>query len=181
MKIQLGSGSNRFDDYVNIDYDAACNPDFVLDIEKEKLPFEDNTVTSVIAHHIFEHLGEGFFFVLQEIYRVCKHGAIIDVKVPHPRHDSFLSDPTHRRPITPTGLSLFSKKFNKFHENTPASKLGEYFNVDFELVDVENIPDPSYIPVFTNKPIQEVERYMHEHNNCVMEIAMKLIVVKEYD
>jgi len=181
MKIQIGSGNVKFDGYVNIDYDPACNPDYVVNIEKEKLPFEDNSVTAVIAHHIFEHLGEGFFHTMQELYRVCAHGAVIDVKVPHPRHDSFLADPTHRRPITPTGLSLLSKKFNKLHEKTAWSKLGEYYNVDFELVDVENIPDPSYIPVFTNKPVQEVERYMHEHNNCVMEIAMKLIVVKEND
>ena len=181
MKIQLGSGNVKFDDVINIDYDKNCNPDYIIDIEKEKLPFEDNSVDVVIAHHIFEHLGDGFFFVMQEIYRVCKHGAIIDIRVPHPRHDSFLADPTHRRPITPTGLSLFSKKFNKTHKDTPASQLGEFYNVDFELIDVENIPDPSYIPIFTNRPTQEVERYMHEHNNCIMEIVMKLIVNKEYD
>ena len=109
MKISIGAGDTIETDYIRIDYDSLTNPDYVLDLERDRLPFEDSTVEAVKAHHILEHLGEGFFHCLQELYRVCKHGARINIRVPHPRHDSFLADPTHRRPITAVTMQMFSK------------------------------------------------------------------------
>jgi hypothetical protein len=182
MRLHLGSGDKRFEGFVNIDYDKNCNPDYCLDIERDNLPFDDNTVDQVIAHHVFEHLGEGYFHVLQELYRVCEHGALIDIVVPHHRHDYFANDPTHRRAITPDGLWLFSKKYNDdcIKQNAAASRLGYYFGVDFEVVDIQNIPDPRYIEIFTGKPVADVENYMHEHNNIIMEVHIKLVVIKNY-
>jgi len=181
MKINIGAGDTRIPDFINIDYDSSSNPDYALDVEKDRLPFEDNTVECVVAHHIFEHLGEGYFHCLQEIYRVCKHGAIIDIRVPHPRHDSFLADPTHRRPITPLGLQLFSKKFNEHCRKTNAasSRLGDYFNVDFDILEWNYIPEEKYRVLLADKSKEYVEEYIDERNNVVSEIYIKLMVVKE--
>lgn len=180
MKINLGAGNTRIPDFINIDYDANSNPDYALDIEKDRLPFDDNTVECVIAHHILEHLGEGYFHCLQELYRVCKDGAIIDIRVPHPRHDCYLADPTHRRPITPLGLQLFSKKFNEHCRSTGAasSQLGEYFGVDFDIVDWSYIPEEHYREKLADKPKEYVEEYINERANVVSEIHIKLMVVK---
>ena len=183
MKLHLGAGNKRFEGFVNVDYDKHANPDYCFNIETEKFPFEDNSVDEVIAHHVFEHLGEGYFHVLQEIYRVCQHGAMIDIVVPHHRHEHYANDPTHRRPITADGLWLFSKKYNdeSIKQGAAASRLGHFYNVDFEVVDTTNIPDPRYIEVFTGKTVVEVEQYMHEHNNIIMEVNIKLVVIKEND
>lgn len=182
MRLHLGAGNKRFEGFVNIDYDKKSNPDYCFDIEKEPWPFDYDSVDQVIAHHVFEHLGEGYFHVLKELYRVCMHGAMIDIVVPHHRHEYFANDPTHRRAITADGLWLFSKKYNDscIEQDAAASRLGHYFGVDFEVVDSQNIPDPKYIPMFTGKTIEEVERYMHEHNNTIMEVHIKLVVIKEY-
>ena len=182
MKLHIGSGFQRYDNFVNIDYDANCNPDYCLDIEKDILPFEDNSVDGVIAHHVLEHLGEGYFHFLKELYRVCQHGAMIDIIVPHHRHEYFINDPTHRRPITAAGLLLFSKRYNNLciEQNFSASKLGHYFDVDFEVVDSLNVPEHKYIEMFTGKPKEEVERYMHEHSNIIVEVKIKVVVIKEY-
>jgi hypothetical protein len=117
---------------------------------------------------------------LQELYRVCKHGAIVDIRVPHPRHDFFLNDPTHRRPITPDGLSLFSRKYNDacIEQNAAASRLGYYFGVDFEVVDVNEIPDPMYLKAFEGMQADQARRYIHEHNNIVMEYHIRMVVIK---
>lgn len=181
MKINLGGGNVRIPGFVNVDYDNKSNPDYCLNIEKDIFPFDDNTVEVVVAHHILEHLGEGYFHCLKELYRVCKHGAIIDIRVPHPHHDSFLADPTHRRPITPLGLQLFSKKFNEHCRETGAasSLLGEYFEVDFDLVEWSYTLDNRYMQQFNNKSREYVEEYIHERNNIVSEIYIKLMVVKE--
>jgi hypothetical protein len=182
MKLHLGSGDKRFEGFVNVDYDELSKPDYCLDIEKERWPFDNNSVDQVIAHHVFEHLGEGYFHVLKELYRVCEHGAMIDIVVPHHRHEHFANDPTHRRAITADGLWLFSKKYNNscIEQGAAASRLGHYFDVDFEVLDTTNIPDPIYIPIFTGKTVEEVERYMHEHNNIIMEVNIKLVVIKDY-
>lgn len=60
MKLNLGSGSKRINGYLNIDSDPKCNPDYVLNLEIDKLPFENNSVDDMILHHILEHLGDGF-------------------------------------------------------------------------------------------------------------------------
>jgi hypothetical protein len=181
MKINIGSGYEKIDGFISIDYDEKLNPDYCLDIEKDNLPFDDNTVTTVIAHHILEHLGEGYFHCLQELYRVCQHGAVIDIRVPHPRHDAYLADPTHRRPITPMGLTLFSKKFNKYCREIKAasSLLGELFDVDFEILDWQHVPEEKYREALKDKPIEFIEEYISERNNIVKEFHIRLTVVKE--
>lgn len=180
MRLNLGAGDTRYDGFVNVDYDKNCNPDYLFDIETEIWPFEDSSVDQVIAHHVFEHLGEGFFHVMKELYRVCQNGAQIDVIVPHPRHDTFLSDPTHRRPILPMTFQLFSKKFNDSCKlfNEPASRLGHRYDVDFELVESHDIPDMKYLTTFSDTEVNQAKQYINEHNNIVMNIHIKLLVVK---
>lgn len=181
MKLNIGSGYNTVEGFTNVDYDSNSNPDYLLNIETDTLPFQDNSVEFVLAHHILEHLGDGYFHALQEIYRVCKHGAIVDIRVPHPRHDAYLADPTHRRPITPLGLQLFSKKFNEHCKKTNAasSQLGAFYNVDFDLLEWHYIPEEKYKQFFADKPKEFIEEYINERNNIISEYHIKLATIKE--
>jgi len=181
MKINIGSGYNKIDGFVSIDYDSNNNPDYQLDIEKDSLPFPDNTVETVVAHHILEHLGSGYFHCLQELYRVCKHGAIIDIRVPHPRHDAFLADATHKRPITPLGLQLFSRNFNEYckQNQLAASTLGEYFGVNFDILEWQYVPEEKYRQFFEGKTREFIDEYINERNNIISEYQIKLVVNKE--
>lgn len=181
MKINIGAGDTKEDGYITIDYDSHSNPDYNLNLETDRLPFEDNTVEVVKAHHILEHLGDGYFHCLQEIYRVCKHGAIIDIVVPHPRHDTFLADPTHRRPILPIGLQLFSKKFNKLcrEKGYASSRLGDYFNVDFEILNYRYTIDDSLKQDFSGASEKQIEDISNRNNNIVIEIHIQLTVIKD--
>jgi hypothetical protein len=179
MKINLGAGATRYPDFVNCDYDTKFNPEYVFDIEKDIWPFEDNSVTHVIAHHVLEHLGEGYFHALKEMYRVCKPAAHIDIHVPHFRHSNQFHDPTHRRPITPTGLLLFSKEFNDNNPH-PGSKLGYHFDVDFKILSSRDILDqgnPHFQYIQTLSP-GELEVYAHDRNNVFSETHIEIQVVK---
>jgi predicted SAM-dependent methyltransferase len=181
MKINIGAGDRKVEGFVSCDYDSLSNPDYVFDLEKDKFPFEDNSVEAVIAHHVLEHLGEGYFHCLQEIYRVCKHEAMIDILVPHHRNDEFFDDPTHRRPITVGGLRLFSKRYNELarEQKVYASRLADYFNVNFEVVTWDYIPRDEYRKEFEGKPKEEVEKYLKQHNNIIDQVWVKLVVIKE--
>ena len=184
MKLNIGGGFKRYDGFVNVDYDSLCNPDIICNIEIEKLPIEDNIVTDVIAHHIFEHLGDpGYFNFLKELYRVCTDGATIDVVVPHHRHDNFLNDATHRRPITVEGLRMFSKKFNNYciSINDGCSKLGLFFDVDFEIEKFEYNFAAEYNELLNN-PTEENQAIIRQAittlNNVIVETRIVLTVVK---
>lgn len=180
MKIDIGAGDRKREGFITIDYDKCSNADYILDLEKDKLPFDDNSVEFVVAHHVLEHLGEGYFHCLQELYRVCKHGALIDIRVPHPYHITYISDPTHKRPITELGLQLFSKKFNQYckETNAPSSRLGEFFNVDFEILEYKYIPDEEFSARGSRMQLEDLNVYAKEHNNIITEIYIKLIVIK---
>jgi SAM-dependent methyltransferase len=181
MKIDIGGGLKRNDGFIVLDIDVNANPDYVVDLEKDRLPFDDNSVDEVRAWHVLEHIGPGYFHLLQEIYRVCKPGAIVDVRVPHPRHEYFLNDPTHVRPITVEGMKMFGKKYNRHLMDTQGSTpgLAYRFNVDFELAGFQLAPDPYYADVIKSSTPEQLERLSREVNNFFIEIFIVLMVVKD--
>jgi len=181
MKINLGSGTKRYPGYLNIDNDVKSQPDFVIDIEHDPFPFEDDSVSGVIAHHILEHLGDGFFHCVKELYRVCRHGTIIDVRVPHPRHDTFLIDPTHKRPIFPHTLDMFSKTRNKRDMDAGGCEtpIGFVYNVDMYVLDHRPVLDEYWIPKFQNMTEEQCEYTARTFNNVITEYHIKWIVNKK--
>ena len=115
MKLNLGCGSKILDGYTNVDKYDYFKADLVHDLETFPYPFKDNSVEEIIISHVLEHIGQSpeiFLKIIKEFYRVCRHNSLIKIIVPHPRHDDFLSDPTHVRPITILGLQLFDKELN---------------------------------------------------------------------
>lgn len=183
MKINLGSGTKRIGDAINIDSDAQCKPDHVLTLGIDNLPFPDNSVDMVYAHHIFEHIGAGFYLLMQEIYRVCKPGAIIDIQVPHPRHDYFLGDLTHIRPITVENMRPFSKEYcdSSSYISNSWSGHANVMNVDFKLSEYKYIFDPTFKKLYLDSEklsLDEVNWLARALNNTITEIHMKLEVVK---
>lgn len=183
VNINIGAGYKRYDGFINIDQDPNTNPDYLVNLETDNLPLEDNSVDRVIAHHILEHLGSGYFHLLQELYRVCKHGAIIDIRVPHPSHEIYLNDPTHKRPVTVEGLRLFSKTYNQMEikRGGSSSTLGLQFNVDFEIVGFNYIHDPYYDELKKTLEKEQLQRLFREALNTTLEIQVKLMVNKEGD
>jgi hypothetical protein len=185
MKLNLGCGELKHDGYVNVDYDPRTNPDVLLNLETDNWIWEDNSVSEVVAHHILEHLGDGYFHFLQELYRVCENGAIIDIVVPHHRHDVFFNDPTHKRPITIEGLMMFNKSVNRgwIESGDHSSKLGLYYDVNFEIIDFKFAMDPFYREYFSSLPEDKQSEQMailaRERNNVIVEVFVKMMVIKD--
>jgi SAM-dependent methyltransferase len=61
------------------------------------LPFPDSSIESLISHHCFEHIGDGFIGLVDEIYRVLKPGGIFRAITPLFPSRSAVEDPDHRR------------------------------------------------------------------------------------
>lgn len=183
VKLNLGCGSRQLAGWSNVD--KFGSPDLVCDLEVFPWPWEDNAVSEVLLSHVLEHLGQApdvFVGIMKELYRVCANGARVKIMVPHPRHDFFLNDPTHVRPISVATMEMFSRRLNLIWQEDGAANtpLALYHNVDFEIVSARSILDEPYKTRFLNKEIGPDELQMLERtlNNVVAEIEMVLAVVK---
>lgn len=176
LKLNLGCGQQKLPEHVNVDSQPLENPDLVVDLGREVWPWPDNSVDSAVASHVLEHLpGQSFFHFLKELYRVCKPGATVEIVLPHPRHDIFLQDPTHARPVMPGTLAMFSKAYveglaAKGQSLTPFYK---YISVDFDLTNVRYVFDAS---VDMGDP--ELSWKAKHLNNIIFEWQATLVAVK---
>jgi SAM-dependent methyltransferase len=185
LKLNLGCGYRKMDGYLNVDRSGDSQPDLVLDLEKLPWPFPDNSVTHISMSHVLEHIGQEadkFLQLIQEMYRVCAPQAELTVAVPHPRHDNFLSDPTHVRPILPTTLQLFDQAMNReaIATGNGASPLGLQLGVDFEIRSVQFILDPRWAGRFEAGELtsEQVFEYAQSQNNVIAELTLVLMAHK---
>lgn len=179
MKLNIGCGYNKIAGYVNVDQSPHCSPDVVADLTKP-WQFADNSVDEVVAIHILEHIGEEFFFVMQEIYRVCKNNALITIIVPFPRHDTFLIDPTHKRPIFPATMAMFSQKHNRLdiERGGRETPIGIIYDVDFDMVHHEYMVEDSYKKLFHSISEEECRRIVDSCFNVIYESKIIMKVCK---
>ena len=180
-KLNLGCGHKLKEDYINIDNDPDVNPNYIVNLGTDVLPFEDNFFDEVLASHILEHVGDGYIFLMKELYRVCKHNAVIEIFVPHHRSDWYYDDPTHVRPITLNSFQLFSKKYIENHIKEYGSSNGIALkeNINFEVVDARMRFSDKWNEKFKFLSEQEIQEIISERNNVIIEVYIKLMVIKE--
>ena len=85
MKLNLGCGSKILEGYTNVDKFDYYKPNIVHDLEITPYPFEENSIDEIILSHVLEHIGQDpnvFNNIIKELYRICKHNSIIEIKVP---------------------------------------------------------------------------------------------------
>lgn len=183
LRLNLGCGSKRLPGYINVD--RYGTPDLKHDLETFPWPWEDNSTIEIKLTHVLEHLGRDpdiYLKIFQELYRICRGGAIVEITVPHYRHDNFFDDPTHVRAVTPLGLSMFSQRLNQNWINAgySCSTLGLNIGVNFELIETRYKPSSHW---FRLHPELEVDWDLLQaesalYHNLIQEIYMKLEVVK---
>lgn len=180
MNINLGSGYKKIDGYLNVDHDPLVNADFTVDFEYDPLPFPDNSIENIIAHHVLEHIGENFLNLMKEIYRVCKPDAMLDIKFPHYRSDIQHMDPTHKRTLTVDQFLLFSKKYNQWHieQFGSSSGFGLKLDVDFEVIRYKNNATPKWEERFKTMTEEQIQEVSENFNNVYFETHIIMQVKK---
>jgi hypothetical protein len=185
MKFNMGCGRRKLAGWVNVDAEAQSEPDQVFDLEKTPWPWADGCASEVLFNHSLEHMGGDpgvFLAMMRELYRIADDGCVVQVNVPHPRHDNFVSDPTHVRAITPKTFELFDQNLNRRGVETNAANtpLGLYLGVDFETVKAESALDEPYWSQFQagELTMDDLNLKMRTLANVVKEFKITLRVRK---
>ena len=185
LKLNLGCGASRMPGFLNVDGEAACKPDMVWNLEQTPWPWADNSVDTITMVHVLEHLGRDpqvYLSIIKEMWRVCVDGAIVHIVVPHHRHDNFYSDPTHVRPVTALGLTLFDKRQCEGWQaggfsNTP---LALYTGVDFVIDALQYDLDPVWQAEIDSgrKTADQVYEYANNAANVITQMRVQWRVCK---
>lgn len=92
LKLDIGCGTAKRENFVGIDIVAGQGVDVVCDIATERLPFGDACAEHIYSAHCLEHISrEKLLHVLQEMNRVTAHGGRIELLHPLVFHsDAFV-------------------------------------------------------------------------------------------
>jgi len=186
LKLNLGCGFDKREGWLNADAFPACEPDLLMDIEATPWPLETNAFDHVLLKHVLEHVGaqfEVFAAVMRELHRVTAPGGLVEIHVPHVRHDSFWSDPTHVRPFTVLTFEMMSKRRNRAWIEARANftMLALVMDVDFEMESAVQVYDPTWVAKLSSGEISQDElRHAAVHSwNVARELQVKLRAVKD--
>jgi predicted SAM-dependent methyltransferase len=185
-KLNLGCGFDKRDGWVNADNFTACEPDVFLDIEQTPWELPTSAFDHILMKHVLEHVGQEFRTfsrVMQELYRVVAPRGIIEIHVPHVRHDTFWSDPTHVRAFTPLTFEMMSKRRNLewVERRANYTMLALAMDVDFEVEEVVQVYAPDWIAKVSSGAItrEELRAEAARSWNVAKELKVLLRAVKD--
>jgi SAM-dependent methyltransferase len=95
LVLNLGCGHKHVAGAVNLDVTPDTNPNVLHDLNRRPWPLPDDHFREVLAYDVVEHLDD-VMATFEEIHRVCCHGAVVRVAVPHFSSGNAYTDPTHR-------------------------------------------------------------------------------------
>lgn len=104
--LHIGCGPSSKSGDVGIDIIPGPAVDVVHDLNVTPWPLADNDFDNVIAIDVLEHL-DNIPAVMVELYRVCRDGAIVAVRVPSSTSPDIAADPTHRRGFSYRSFDYF--------------------------------------------------------------------------
>jgi SAM-dependent methyltransferase len=143
MALNLGCGRKHRRDAINVDVVASEGADVVHDLNRLPWPFPDGRFSEVHAYDVIEHLDD-VVKTMEEIHRVCRHGAVVHITVPHFSSANAYTDPTHRH--------YFASR--SFHYVTGEHDFSFYTQARF----VRRASEIVFQPTLMNKAVRRLAR-----------------------
>lgn len=130
MKIlDVGCGNNKADGAIGIDSNPGTQADVIHDLNVFPWPFETNTFERVVCNHIVEHVTDLIMF-MEEIHRISRSGAQIEIVTPHFSSCFSYTDPTHVRHLGRRSFDYFMAK-----RTPPHTSITRFFETEFYVPD----------------------------------------------
>ncbi len=184
-KLNLGCGFDKRAGYLNVDSFEKCEPDLLQNLEEFPWALETNGFDYILMKHVLEHIGsdfETFRQIMQELYRITEPNGVVEIHVPHYRHDSYWSDPTHVRAFSPFTFQMMSKKQNNewMAQKGNYTMLAHLMEVDFELEDALQVYDSDWLQRVESGEInrEQLRELSKTSWGVVKEIQVKIRAIK---
>jgi SAM-dependent methyltransferase len=178
IKLDIGCGRRKQSGFLGVDKIKLEGVDVICDLEREKLPFEDNSVTEIYSRYFFEHVSN-LVSLMEEVWRVSAPGAKLCVAVPYFNSVGAFKDPTHVRFFT----------FETFDYFTDSGKVPSYYSkAKFKIVKKKIIFYPygsniygkiRYIHLLPIQFVANLLPYIYEHSFLKLFSARDLYVELE--
>ena len=175
MKIDLGCGDQKREGFQGVDRVPLPGVDILCDIDREKLPLADGSVTEVYSMHFMEHVTD-LVTVMEELWRVCEKDAKITIAVPYFTSVGAFRDPTHKH--------FFA--YETFDHFTHTTKVPAFYSqAKFEIIKKRILFYPSNSNIFGKirfmhmlpfQWIAFVSPYLYEHSLLKLFAARDLYV-----
>jgi SAM-dependent methyltransferase len=130
-KLDVGAGAKSDDGWETIDISPAYHPDFQHDITSFPWPFDDDTFDELRCWHVLEHMApittlidfdqrkveyiNTRIAVMNEMHRILKPGAAVNIEVPVFPYWQAMADPTHVSFFVPQTFWYFTKEEHAEH------------------------------------------------------------------
>lgn len=119
IKLDLASGDRKQgEDFIGVDISDIIGVDIVQDLNQYPWPFEDSSIDEIHCAHYMEHIPhdiqngnkvDGLFQFINEVYRIMKPGAKMNIVCPYYTSVRAFGDPTHCRSICDWTFYYFNK------------------------------------------------------------------------
>jgi ubiquinone/menaquinone biosynthesis C-methylase UbiE len=166
LRLDVGAGLHPKEGFITLDNSEACNPDILCDLDNESIPLPDDSVKEVWANYILEHCKD-HLKVMDEIWRVCEPGALVQLNVPHVGWDGAVTDPQHKSYFTQHSIDYWDTRRQACSDWGNKSK--------FDLVHLEQEIDP-FVANMSDQTTKAIA--LQFWRNVIQKIKFTLRVVK---
>lgn len=101
--LEVGIEKNRITNGISLDCVKEYNPDILCDLNKEKIPRDNNSFDAVVMGEVLEHTINPYK-VMREFHRILKQNGILILSVPNTC--SFINRLNMLRGKLPTGCAM---------------------------------------------------------------------------
>ena len=129
MKLDIACGHHKDLGWTGIDIQNVPGVDIVHDLNIHPWPVESDSVEQAKAWHIVEHIQPAavtekgtrkpFIEFMDELWRVLKPGARVDIETPYGSSEGFLHDPTHCNPVDEITFEHFDPAYTRYRTYQP--------------------------------------------------------------
>ena len=172
LKLNIGAGLTYIPGFTNVD--IAPYADVTIDLSKDKLPFEDDSVDLVFSYATLEHI-EDYLGALAEIHRVLKHGAPLLLGLPYVSSTYYhLVNPYHLHNFNESSFDFFDPQKLR---GSAAEEASERSTILFRKV----FHRYHYMGGFRLLP-QPLQKWSRRHLlNTVKKIDFGLVAIKDVE
>ena len=129
---KIYNGSKEYTNPTRVDIDPDCNPDLLLDLNTNSLPFPDSSFDEIHMYEVLEHLGtqgdyKHFFAFFTEAARVLKPNGFFLGSVPAPGSPWVFGDPGHTRAIPPESFVFLDQ--DEYMEQVGKTPMTDYRSI----------------------------------------------------